>query len=56
MLLTELDRLSGGRREEKLALVRQSVTNSWKSVFPLRGSGQGQPQPGPTPPERLGWD
>lgn len=56
MLLTELDRLSGGRREEKLALVRQSVTNSWKSVFPLRGGGQGQPQPGPTPPERLGWD
>ena len=56
MLLTELDRLSGGRREEKLALVRQSVTNSWKSVFPLRGGGQGQPQPGPTPPEKLGWD
>lgn len=56
MLLTELDRLSGGRREEKLALLRQSVTNSWKSVFPLRGVGQGQPQPGPTPPEKLGWD
>lgn len=56
MLLTELDRLSGGRREEKMALLRQSVTNSWKSVFPLRGSGQGQPQPGPTPPEKLGWD
>ena len=52
MLLAELDRLSGGRREEKLALVRQSVTNSWKSVFPLRGGGQGQPQPGPTPPKR----
>ena len=52
MLLTELDRLSGGRREDKLALVRQSVTNSWKSVFPLRGGGQGQPQPGPTPPKR----
>lgn len=52
MLLTELDRLSGGRREEKLALLRQSVTNSWKSVFPLRGGGQGQPQPGPTPPKR----
>ena len=56
MLLAELDRLSGGRREDKLALVRQSVTNSWKSVFPLRGPAQGQPQPGPTPPERLGWD
>lgn len=52
MLLTELDRLSGGRREEKLALLRQSITNSWKSVFPLRGGGQGQPQPGPTPPKR----
>lgn len=38
-LLNELDRLSGGRREDKLLLLRQSVTNSWKSVFPLRGGG-----------------
>ena len=40
-LLGELDRLSGQRREDKLLLLRQSVTNSWKSVFPLKG----QPPP-----------
>lgn len=39
-LLSELDRLSGGHRETKLLLLRQSVANSWKSVFPLKGSGQ----------------
>lgn len=38
-LLRELDRLSEGRREDKLLLIRQSVTNSWKSVFPLRQQG-----------------
>ena len=48
MLLDELDRLSGGRREDKLRILRQSVTNSWKSVFPLRGgSGPGGYDPGP---------
>ena len=35
-LLRELDRLSEGRRVDKLLLIRQSVSNSWKSVFPLR--------------------
>lgn len=37
-LLKELDRLSGGRREDKLLLIQQSVLNSWKSVFPLKNS------------------
>lgn len=37
MLLTELDRLSKGDRETKLLLIRQSVNNSWKGIFPLRG-------------------
>ena len=37
MLLAELDRLSAGNRESKLLLIRQSITNSWKSVFPLKG-------------------
>ena len=36
MLLTELDRLSKGDREAKLLLIRQSVANSWKGIFPLR--------------------
>ncbi len=39
MLLRELDRLSGGRREDKLLLIQQAMANSWKSVFPLRKSG-----------------
>lgn len=41
MLLGELDRLSEGRREDKLLLIQQSMANSWKSVFPLRKSGGG---------------
>ena len=36
-LLKTLDRLSEGRREDKLLLLEQSVTNSWKGVFPLKG-------------------
>ena len=39
MLLRELDRLSGGRREDKLLLIQQSMASSWKSVFPLRPGG-----------------
>lgn len=44
-LLRELDRLSEGRREDKLLLIRQSVTNSWKSVFPLRQGGGRRSEP-----------
>ena len=44
-LLRELDRLSEGRREDKLLLIRQSVTNSWKSVFPLRQGGGRRTEP-----------
>lgn len=39
-LLKELDRLSEGRREDKLLLIRQSVLNSWKSVFPLKNPAE----------------
>ena len=46
-LLRELDRLSEGRREDKLLLIRQSVTNSWKSVFPLRQGGGQRAEPSP---------
>lgn len=54
MLLGELDRLSGGRREDKLLLLRQSVTNSWKSVFPLRrGEGSPSPETVPSAPDRV---
>lgn len=44
-LLRELDRLSEGRREAKLLLIRQSVSNSWKSVFPLRQGGGQRAEP-----------
>ena len=54
MLLGELDRLSEGRREDKLLLIRQSVANSWKSVFPLRRGGS--PAEQSMPPQRWGWD
>ena len=41
-LLNTLDKLGEGSRDLKLQIVRQSVTNSWKSVFPLKG-GQAPP-------------
>ena len=46
-LLRELDRLSEGRRADKLLLIRQSVSNSWKSVFPLRQGGGQRAEPSP---------
>lgn len=46
-LLRELERLSEGRREDKLLLIRQSVSNSWKSVFPLRQGGGQRAEPSP---------
>lgn len=42
MLLCQLDKLAKGRREDKLLILRQSVTNSWKGVFPLKGTGSYQ--------------
>ena len=44
-LLTELDKLSGGNREARLSIVRQSVMSGWAGVFPLRsGGGGGKPR------------
>ena len=39
-LLNRLNRLSDNSREVKLQILEQSVTNSWKGIFPLKG-GQG---------------
>lgn len=39
MLLRELDKLSQGCREDKLLILSQSVTNSWKGVFPMKVGG-----------------
>ena len=49
-LLNRLDKLSGGDRGIKLQLLDQSITSSWKSVFPLRGKA-GQPAQA-APPQR----
>lgn len=46
-LLRKLDELSEGDRETKLLLIRQSIANSWKSVFPLKGYTVQKPQPPP---------
>ena len=40
-LLNRLNRLSDNSREVKLQILEQSVTNSWKGIFPLKG-GQAQ--------------
>lgn len=49
-LLNRLDKLSGGDRGIKMQLLDQSITSSWKSVFPLRGKEGQQAQA--TPPQR----
>ena len=56
-LLNRLDKLSGGDRGIKLQLLDQSITSSWKSVFPLRGK-EGQPAqaaPPQKPAETRRW-
>ena len=52
-LLRRLDELSQKDRTMKLLLIRQSIANSWKSVFPLKGTQQPiQPPAAPSPPRR----
>lgn len=47
--LENLDKLSGGNRELKLELLKQSIGNSWKGIFPLKSGGR----PAQAEPERL---
>lgn len=47
--LETLDKLSGGDRGQKLELLKQSIGNSWKGIFPLKGGGR----PATAEPERL---
>ena len=56
-LLNRLDKLSGGDRGIKLQLLDQSITSSWKSVFPLRGKEgqQAQAAPPQRPAETRKW-
>ena len=46
-LLKKLDALSSGDRELKLRLISESMANSWKSVFPLKGVERQAPPPSP---------
>ena len=56
-LLNRLDKLSGGDRGIKLQMLDQSITSSWKSVFPLRGKEgqQAQAAPPQRPAETRRW-
>lgn len=47
--LETLDKLSGGDRGQKLELLKQSIGNSWKGIFPLKAGGR----PSQAEPERL---
>lgn len=47
--LDTLEKLSGGDRGQKLELLKQSIGNSWKGIFPLKAGGR----PAPAEPERL---
>ena len=44
LMLKRLDKLSGGRREDKLEILQQSVSSSWIGVFPTRWQPRGQPR------------
>ena len=35
-MLSELDRLSGGSRANKLVLLRRAISSGWKTVYPMR--------------------
>lgn len=47
--LETLDKLSGGDRGQKLELLKQSIGNSWKGIFPLKAGGR----PAQAEPDRL---
>lgn len=47
--LDALEKLSCGNREQKIELLKQSIGNSWKGIFPLKAGGR----PAQVEPERL---
>ena len=47
--LETLEKLSGGNREKKIELLKQSIGNSYRGIFPLKAGGR----PAPAEPERL---
>lgn len=56
ILLDELDRLSGGSRANKLALLRRAIASSWKTVYPMRPDELPERTPPPTPAREGGLD
>lgn len=38
--LETLEELSGGNRDRKIELLKQSIGNSWKGIFPLKAGGR----------------
>lgn len=54
LLLGKLDKLSGGDRQMKLQLLAQSVENSWKGLFALKGGQAAAPSAAPARVEEEG--
>lgn len=46
VLINKLEKLSGGDRGLKLALLETSILHGWESVYPLKEDGQSQGKPG----------
>lgn len=40
-LISTIQKLSNGNRETAKALINQSITNSWKDIYPLKKNGKG---------------
>lgn len=56
VLINKLEKLSGGDRGLKLALLETSILHGWESVYPLKEDGQSQAPPAaPLLPEKGRW-
>ena len=58
LLLSKLDRLSGGNRDKKLKLIDLATERNWLSFFPLRDDPPPRPAKGAAPtyePEVSAW-
>lgn len=45
LMLSKLDTLSGGDKEQKILLLNQSIENGWAGVFELKNKEHGKPKP-----------
>ena len=43
LIFRELDKLSGGNEAQKIAILEQSIINSWRGVFPLASGRRAAP-------------